>query len=497
MLRAVRVLRWSVLVLAVLALVGMNGGVGAQQTPGVTDKEIVLGAFIAQSGALAGIGIPVVRGATAYYNYVNDTLAPIGGLNGRKIRFVVCDDGFEPARTVACAKKLVEEDKVFAIVNALGTVPHAAVMQYLVDNRVPVVSPHANFTLFSKPLKNNYFAIQPNNEIFGTALARYAAQRQKAKKIAIIYVDDAFGQELLAAAVAELKRNKLEPVLSVPHPGAETAFRPYVVRLQGAAPDAVLMLTYLVPSASILKEAEAVGFKPKWLATNVQADIRLTGLAGGPSAVEGLIVTGFAADPTLANHSGALKFRGILKKYFPEEVPSGFNEIAYVGAMQMVEGLMRAGANLTRERFIQALETLTNWDAEGLVPPITYARDDRRGITTLYMTKFEKGNMVFVESFSADPLVEPVGARACVIKNFRATELSASARKVKLEWDYSGRVKGNFTVTWGDGSKSEVAPPKAEAEKTYATLGGYIAAVSVACDPEGSDTETFKINLFE
>lgn len=492
------IVRWSVLSLAALVLFGM-GGVSQPASPGVTDKEIVLGAFIAQSGALAGVGIPVVRGATAYYNYINDTLSPIGGLSGRKIRFVTCDDGFDPARTVACAKKLVEEDKVFAIVNALGTVPHAAVMQYLVDNKVPVVSPHANFTLFSKPLKSNYFAIQPNNEIFGTALARYAAQRMKAKRVAILYVDDAFGQELLAAAVAELKRNKLDPVLAVPHPGAETAFRPYVVRLQGATPDAVLMLTYLVPSASILKESEAVGFKPKWLATNVQADIRLVGLAGGPSAVEGLIVTGFAADPNLANHSGAIKFRGILKKYFPEEVPSGFNEIAYVGAMQLVEGLMRAGPNLTRDRFIWALETLTNWDGEGLVPPVTYARDDRRGITTLYITKFEKGAMVFVESFSADPLAEPTGERACVIKNFRATEFEIAKRKVKLEWDYAGKIKGPFTVTWGDGTKSEVA--KAEAEKTYGTLGGYLATVEVKCDnpkdPDDKDSETLKLNLFE
>ncbi len=360
-----------------LALVGIGGG--AQQTPGVTANEIVLGAFVAQSGALAGVGIPVVRGATAYYNYVNDVL---GGVNGRKIRFITCDDAFDPTKTVACVKKLVEEDKVFAIVNSLGTVPHAAVMEYLIKNNVPVVSPHANYTPFSKPVKFNDFAIQPNNEIFGTALARYAAQRLKAKRIAVLYVDDAFGQELLGAVVAELKRNKLEPVLTVPHPGTETGFRPYVVRLQGANPDAVILLTYLVPSASILKEAEAVGFKPKWLATNVQADARLVSLAGA-SAVEGLIVTGFAADPTLPNHAGAAKFRALLQKYFPGELPSGFNEIAHVGAMQVVEGLFRAGPNLTRERFIHALETLTNWDAEGLVPPITYGRDDRRGITII------------------------------------------------------------------------------------------------------------------
>ncbi len=482
--------------LIIVALVGwalIGIGSGAQQTPGVSANEIVLGAFVAQSGALAGVGIPVVRGASAYYNYVNDVL---GGVGGRKIRFITCDDAFDPTKTVACVKKLVEEDKVFAIVNSLGTVPHAAVMEYLVKNNVPVVSPHANYTPFSKPVKNNYFAIQPNNEIFGTALARYAAQRLKSKRVAVLYVDDAFGQELLGAVVAELKRNKLEPVLTVPHPGTETAFRPYIVRLQGANPDAVILLTYLVPSASILKEAEAVGFKPKWLATNVQADIRMVALAG-VSAVEGLIVTGFAADPTLPNHSGAAKLRALLQKYFPGELPSGFNEIAYVGAMQVVEGLFRAGPNLTRERFIQALETLTNWDADGLVPPITYARDDRRGITILYMTKFEKGNMVFIEAFSADPL-DIVGSRSCMVDNLALAEFDIAKRTVKIEWDYAGGVK-SFSVDWGDGTPAKAVPVAKEpsATYTYPSLGGYLVRVTATCTDDSTDIEILKINLFE
>ncbi len=481
--------RLVLVALVAWALVGI--GSGAQQTPGVTANEIVLGAFIAQSGALAGVGTPVFRGASAYYNFVNDIL---GGVNGRKIKFIACDDAFDPTKTVACVKKLVEEDKVFAIVNSLGTVPHAAVMEYLIKNNVPVVSPHANYTPFSKPVKNNYFAIQPNNEIFGTALARYAVQRFKAKKIAVLYVDDAFGQELLGAVVAELKRNRLEPALTVPHPGTETAFRPYVVRLQGANPDAVILLTYLVPSASILKEAEAVGFKPKWLATNVQADIRMVALAG-VSAVEGLIVTGFAADPTLPNHSGAAKFRALLQRYFPGELPSGFNEIAYVGAMQVVEGLFRAGPNLTRERFIQALETLTNWDAEGLVPPITYARDDRRGITILYMTKFERGNMVFIEAFSADPL-DVVGPRSCIVDNLALAEFDIAKRTVKIEWDYSGAVK-NFSVSWGDGTAPVPVAKEPSATHTYPSLGGYLVRVTATCTDDSTDVEVLKINLFE
>jgi ABC-type branched-subunit amino acid transport system substrate-binding protein len=125
------------------------GMASSAQTPGVTDTTINLGAFIAQSGALATIGIPVAHGAPAWYNYVNDEW---GGIYGRKINFIPYDDVFNPANTVAGVKKLVEQDGIFALVNSLGTTGFQAVRDYLVANGVPVVSPHANWISLAPPV---------------------------------------------------------------------------------------------------------------------------------------------------------------------------------------------------------------------------------------------------------------------------------------------------------------------------------------------------------
>jgi len=387
-----------------LAALGITSG--RAQPPGVTATEVKLGAFNAMSGPVAGIGIPVAHGAQAFYNACNDGLFPLlSKPYGRKINFINLDDGFVPARTVAVVKQLVEEEKVFAIVNSLGTGPHAAVLEYLVKNAVPVVSPHANAVFLSCPPKKNYFALQPNNIAFGTVLAKYAVEKLRAKSIGILYVDDLFGRELRDAVLAELKRQKVEPVISLPHAGAETAFGSFVLRLRDAKPDAVIMLTYLVPSASILKEAEAIGFKTQWLATNVQTDLTLFKLAG-VSAVEGMIATGFMLDPNTPTHPAAIQLRTIFKQYEATlpglKIPSGFNGIAYVGAQLVMQGILDAGRDLTREGFIAALERLKNFSAGGLIPAISYTATDRFGVKSLFMIQAKGGTFEFLEEIKAD-----------------------------------------------------------------------------------------------
>jgi branched-chain amino acid transport system substrate-binding protein len=383
------VIRCFLALVTVLGLAGtslVTGQTGGDRT-GVTDTEIKIGGFVAQSGPVASIGIPVVRGATAYYNTIND----LGGIHGRKIRFVACDDAFNPAQTVACVKKLTEEDKVFAIVHGLGTVPHFTVFPQLSKTNIPVVSPHANAAFLSQPVTKNYFALQPTNVSFATALVNHAVNKLLKRRIAIVYQNDAFGNELRAAALARMKDLGIEPVADIAHAPTDTNFNPFVVRLQAARPEVVLVFTLLVPSASILKEAETLGFKPQWMATNVQTDLTLFRLAG-VSAVEGMIATGFAVDPCIRDNIAAANFRTRLAKSFPNEIPSGFSEIAYVGAQLVSEALLLAGKDLTREGFVAALERIKDFRAEGLVPPITYTASDHRGIKDIFLIQAVRGN---------------------------------------------------------------------------------------------------------
>lgn len=389
--------RWLALVLVIVGL-ALVGQAQQSETPGVTDDTIKLGAFIAQSGPVAGIGVPFFRGAAAWYNWVNAH----GGVNGRTIEFIACDDGFVPANTVACVQKLLEEDNVFAIVNPLGTSPLAAVLDTLVKEGVPVVSPGANATFLSEPLKPNVFALQPNNKAFGRFDALYPVEGLGLTRIAAVFVDDAFGNELRNAFVEALAEKGLEPMALIGHAPDATNFSSIVLQLQQANPEAVALLDYLQPAAAILRESENLGFETQFIGLNTHTDPALFQLAG-VSAAEGLIAPGFAYDPTLDIPAAQL-YRTVLqapKTGFPKEPAGGFSEIAYVGAQIVTHALAVAtlgGAELTRQSFIDALNTLQDW-SNGLTPPVSYTPEDHSGIKTLFIVKVQEGQFVSLGTF--------------------------------------------------------------------------------------------------
>lgn len=379
-----KVLLLTATALALPLMLAFAAAAGQAATPGVTDDTILLGTFTALSGPVAPIGVPNSHGYLAYYNYINEQ----GGIYGRKIKVLVEDDAFQPSRTVAAVKKLVEQDRVFAIVSPLGTPTNAAVLDYLVKMNVPVVSPHSGSSQWSIPLKKNYFALQPNYTVEGTVLAQYAVNDLKGKRFAIVYVNDDYGQEESAAFTKYLAKHDIKPVLSLAHEFSETDFSSYVIKLQQAKPDVVLLASYATQTASILKQAEMFGFRPHFLGTYVVSDPVMFKLAGA-SAMEGFQVTGYAADPG-GDTKAAKEYRDILHKYYPNEAPGGYSEIGYVAAQLVVEALKKAGPDLTREKFIAALESVKNWTT-GLTPPVSYSATDHRGIKTFAIAKAKGG----------------------------------------------------------------------------------------------------------
>ncbi|MBU1879572.1 MAG: ABC transporter substrate-binding protein, partial [Chloroflexi bacterium] len=168
--------------------------------PGVTAGSIKLGTFCDLSGPNAAIGMAAFRGYSTYYEYVNHW----GGVHGRQIELVVKDDGFDPTRTRLAVMELVTQDEVFAVVNPLGTPTNLAVLDYLLEKQIPVISPHSGVSAWSAPLKPTYFALQPSYHVEGQILAQYALDELGARRIAVLAVNDRFGQEGSTAFLGEL-----------------------------------------------------------------------------------------------------------------------------------------------------------------------------------------------------------------------------------------------------------------------------------------------------
>jgi branched-chain amino acid transport system substrate-binding protein len=351
--------------------------------PGVTDTEIVIGSWGPQDGPAGAYGV-IDRAIAAYWIMVNDQ----GGINGRKVRFIYENDSYQPAKTVAAVKKLVEEDKVFALVGGLGTAHNLAVMDYLIQNNVPHVGPATGSSAMAVPLKKNVYAIQINYLTEATLLTQYALDKLASKKIAVFYQNDSFGQEGLDAVNAESKKRGLPQATGVSYEAADTNFAAQALKLQTSGADAVIIWAVPKPGASVIAEMTKIGYQPKLLASAVINDPSIFQLAG--PGIEGLAIPAWIPAYDDLTNPKIVEYQAFMKKYAPNEQIGGFSLSGYCEAMVLAEGLKRAGKNLTRETFLQAMDQMQNYAGSPL-PNVSYSPTDHAGVKTAYL-QAAKGN---------------------------------------------------------------------------------------------------------
>lgn len=351
----------------------------AAAVPGVTDTEIVIGSWGPQDGPAGAYGV-IDRTIAGYFNMVNDQ----GGINGRKVRFIYENDSYQPAKTVAAVKKLVEEDKVFALVAGLGTANNLAVMDYLVQNNVPHVGPATGSTALAVPLKKNVYAVQLNYMTEATLLTQYALDTLGSKTFAVFYQNDAFGKEGLATINSVLKKAGAPEATAVSYETADTNFSAQALKLQASGADTVILWAVPKPGGSVLAEMNKIGYAPKILASTVLNDPSIFKLAG--PGINGVIITAWLPAFDDLTNPKIVQWQADMKKYNPNEQIGGFALSGWVEAQIITEGLRRAGKDLTRESFLNAMDSMKDYTGS-LLPTISYSADNHAGTKTAYFQK--------------------------------------------------------------------------------------------------------------
>jgi branched-chain amino acid transport system substrate-binding protein len=359
--------------------------------PGVTDTEVVVGSWGPQSGPAGAYGV-IDRTIDAYFKMINDQ----GGINGRKIRFIYEDDGYQPAKTVAAVKKLVEEDKVFALVGGLGTPNNAAVMDYLVQNNVPHVWPATGTTMLAVPLKKNIYAVQLNYTTEATLATQYALDTMGAKKIAVFYQNDAFGKEGLDAVQAELKKRNLPAATGVSYETADTNFSAQALKLQTSGADTVILYAVPKPGGSVIAEMGKIGYAPKLLASSTLNDPSIFQLAG--TASNGMLLEAYLPAFDDTSNPKIVEFQAFMAKYAPKEQLGGFAEAGYTYGQVFIEALKRGGKELTRESFMANLDQMQNFTGS-LLPSLSYSPTDHAGVKAAYFQAQKDGKFVTVTGY--------------------------------------------------------------------------------------------------
>jgi branched-chain amino acid transport system substrate-binding protein len=369
-----------------------------QTTPGVSDKEIVIGSCSALEGPSHTLGVQTVAGAKAYFSMVNEE----GGVHGRKLRLVAYDDSYDPAKTQICFDRLTKEN-VFALGFFVGTPTAVKYVPMAEAAKIPLIGLFTGAQTLYTPLRHwvvnvraSYFD-ETREQIDG--LWNTLAYR----KIGVIYPDDAFGAAVLEGVKQALKTHGAEPAAVASYQRQTTDVGGAIDIVRASDPQAVVVVGPPNTVAPILKQAHAAGWKPLFSTVSFVGTDELILEAGADA--DGMIITQVVPPYYLTDLKTVALYRRALTQYAPTERPNFVSLEGFVDAMVMVEGLKRAGKDLTREGLIHGIESIHDVDL-GLGPQLKldYSAKDHKGFDHVIPTVVRSGRAVpFTDWSTAAP----------------------------------------------------------------------------------------------
>ena len=396
--------------------------VDGAEVPGISDTEIVLGTHTSLTGPIAAYSI-IPRFASAYFEYINETE---GGVNGRLITYLIEDDQYSPPLAVDLTRKLVEQDGIFALFNALGTPNHLQVIDYLQDQGVPdmFVATGAIEWVRDPAARPFTFGSNPNYTGEGLVMGKYITDNFAGGKYGVILQNDDFGIDGLAGVKLGVN-DTVELVGEEPYEVTDPDLNSQVDRLRAADADVVVIFsTPLLMGNAIRHARQDLNWDVPFIISSVSMN-ELTGLIAG-DAIEGTIGPVATFMQWQEDHPGIRRHLEILE--FAGEDRAGASVLTlysqYVAEM-MVETLRRAGDNPTRDSLIEAAESLKDWTCSVCLYSVTLGPDDHDPAQTFALAEFRGGRIeitgpaysyegVSVADLSVDSLVEvdlPEGAQ--------------------------------------------------------------------------------------
>jgi len=402
--------------LAAALAVGLTSAWGRTAAdPGVTSTSILLGGTTPLSGLASGYA-SVARGAEAYFKYVNAK----GGVNGRTITFTYLDDAYNPAQTVQATRQLVEQDKIFADYDSLGTDTNLAIRDYLNQRGVPQLFVATGARTFGADYKRypGTIGFQPTYAAEGYIYGRYLRATRPKAKIAVLYQNDDYGKELLGGLRIGLGPVGKAIVATQGYEPTATDVSSQVSSLKGSG--ATTLMIFATPAATIQTyvSVNKLGWKPQIFVNAVSSASQLMKISAASSsnaAVEGSLSIVFLKDPTSPKwkNDPAMKlYRSILAKYGSGGDPNDvFNVYAMASAWTMVDALKRAGKNLTRAA------------RQPVRPPRDHDQDDAH-----------------------EPLPDPAGADGALARG-RVAGVRAAAQREELIRGPSGLPRASTNAT--------------------------------------------------
>lgn len=360
--------------LAAVCLSLLQTQVGAEV--GVTDRSILLGQSAALSGPAQELGIEMRLGAQLYFDWVNAQ----GGVNGRRIELKSYDDGYEPERTVANTKKLIDQDKVFALFGYVGTPTSNAALPLFSDARVPFLGAFTGAESLRAPFNRMVFNVRASYfDETENIVEQFSSLG--VKNIAVYYQNDAYGKAGLAGVERALAKRgmKISATATVERNSTEVAAA--VKAIHAASPDMVVMISAYKSCAAFIKAMKQAGSAAQYYNVSFVGSRPLAKELGVDGY--GVGISQVVPFPWASTIPVVRDYQKLLKTHTDRDVSFTSLE-GFIAAKVLVEGIRRAGADLTRDKLIGALESMSNFDLGGFV--VSFSPQNRNGSRFVELT---------------------------------------------------------------------------------------------------------------
>jgi len=340
---------------AAAVLLGVVAQAHADPTPGVSADTIVIGQSAAFSGPAARLGESMRDGARLHFDEVNRN----GGVHGRQIKLVTLDDGYEPDRAVANTKRLIEQEKVFSLFGYVGTPTSYAVIPIFTEGKVPFFGAFTGAVGLRTPFNKYIFNVRASYNQETETLVNYLTTNRK-QRIAVFYQDDAYGKAGLSGVQGAMDRRKLSIAALGTVQRNTVDVAQAVATIAKTRPQAIIMISAYKSCAAFIREMNKTGLRPDYLNVSFVGSDALAEELGAEG--HGVLISQVVPYPKDRQFPVAEEFTRLAKQYAPNLKLSFNNLEGYIAAKAFVEGLRRAGKDLTRDKFIQALESFNKVD---------------------------------------------------------------------------------------------------------------------------------------
>lgn len=359
---------------------------------GITNDQVTVGSSLALGGHAGYLGTQTLHGALAYIRHVNES----GGIHGRKIRVIAYDDGYDPPRCLTNTQKLIIQDNVFALFCYVGTPTTVKILPLVDEARIPVVGMFTGANALREPHNRYVINVRASYYQETGAAVKHLVEELKLQKIAVFYQYDAYGFDGLKGTEIALRPYGLVPVATGTYIRGTLDVDEGLRKIMAAEAEAVVMIGTYEPCAKFIHLAKDKGFSPVFYNVSFVGADELARLLGHVDAK--IIVTQVVPPPELTEGSqtlwGAREYVELLNRYYPADRPNFVSLEGYINAKVLVEGLRRAGRELNRETFINAVESIRELDL-GIANLLSFSPSDHQGLERVYFTYLQDGKFVW------------------------------------------------------------------------------------------------------